>query len=1070
MLFVYKSNYLNMLFSKASQIIKEKPLSNVFEKEIFIYDNQILFKYLNIWLAKKNGITANIKLYHADNFLWELLRKILFKTKIKNFFTDSIMMWKIIKILDKKTYDTKFINLNKSEKFKFSFLMAKIFKKYIFYRPNWINSWSQGVNISNIENDEIWQIKLWTLIISDMQKYNQSYNNFAHMFKSFNLLVKTKKINIDYLPHRFFVISSFSLNPAYINILKKISVYINIYFLHITPYKYNIFNTIENNKFLSKSKSQKQNYTNPLIQLWGKYEKIYEYYIIKSSHIKIINYFKKYHENNLLNYIKNDFLKKKYFYKNKKRLLNKTDNSISIHICYNKKNEIEILYKTLLALLDQNPSISPGDIIVTSKSIDSYTPYIYSTFTAINQKKQIPFFIVQNINKQTKIITESFKKILNLSNSRFENKEILEFLDIPEIANKFNISDEEIQILYYWIEETNIRWAIDEKHKNYLSFFPHKQNTWLYGIEKLLLSYSMNNTKNIWNNILSSSLIDKSKSELISKLIIFINTLKKWQKKLSKSQYIQYWSLLAHDIINDFFSYNENTIKFFNLIKRNWTKIIDDNISSNYSNKISINILTILFFNKFNNINHQGILPGAINFCHSNTVCYIPFKIICIIGADHYSVSQNYDLDNFNLLYKYSKIGDLNNYIKSCYLFLQSLSCAQKYFYISYVGYSIKNENNKLHTPSIIDQLLNYIASNFYFCGKKKLNIHDNTKNIIKNICKIHQKQNFYTVNTINASIKQKSQYIYKNIVEKINTQNLLDQKSTNKLSLQDIINFWKNPIRYFFKHRLNIQFNRSKHIIQTTEPFSVNPLDSYKIKNILLKKIIYHENIDELLQYYIASGKLPYGIFGKMFWEKSIEEMQGIAKLVIKLRNNTKEKKINLKIKKYQINGLLSEVQDIGLLRWKPGTINYSDRLVLWLEHLIYCVSGGIGESQIIGYKKKWSFSILNPDIAYFYLLKYIEGYIKGTKKIILLTKSGSSWLDVIYDIKNDIIKTDNLTKNKSHLKLLQTWIGNNFSLGEKNDFYIQKTFIELNEYNIKKICKTAQTWLIPTLKYKKK
>ncbi|MBZ2279847.1 hypothetical protein K4105_04915, partial [Buchnera aphidicola] len=87
-------------------------------------------------------------------------------------------------------------------------------------------------------------------------------------------------------------------------------------------------------------------------------------------------------------------------------------------------------------------------------------------------------------------------------------------------------------------------------------------------------------------------------------------------------------------------------------------------------------------------------------------------------------------------------------------------------------------------------------------------------------------------------------------------------------------------------------------------------------------------------------------------------------------LRHQTTQKQINLKIKKYYLHGLLLEIQKDGLLRWKPNNITYSDRISLWLEHLIYCALGGDGESKIIGLKKKfWCFNSIDQDTAYKYL-----------------------------------------------------------------------------------------------------
>ncbi|QIQ42023.1 MAG: exodeoxyribonuclease V subunit gamma [Buchnera aphidicola (Microlophium carnosum)] len=1070
MFIVYKSNSLDILLLKACNIITAKPLSNIFEKEVFVYDGKTLFQYLNIFFAEKIGISANFQLYHPHDFIWRLFQIILSKKDLKNIFTHSMMVWKIMNVLDNE----KFLeNYKKKEdeikKFKFSFLMANIFEQYIFYRPNWINEWETKKNASIIDQTEAWQRKLWMEIMYNTRTMKQSIYHFAKLFDNVQKLIKEKKIKKKYLPKRCFVISSFSLNPSYIKFFKDISIYINVYFLYVTPCKNNIFHLIHNNIICLDKKIEKKNVlSHSLMMLWGQYEKIYSLYVLKSKKVKIINCFKKNKNNNLLNNIQNDLLDSNKF-KTTKRFLQLTDNSISIHICLNKKNEIEILYEKLLVFFHENSSLKPSDIVVTSFSLNSYILFINAIFKSVDKKKNIPFFISQKFPKNTRIILSVFKKILNLSNSRFENEEILELLEIPEIAKKFNFSKEEIKILYSWIEEANICWAIDCKHKDYLSFPKNKQNTWFYGIEKLLLSYAMNDTETIWNNILSCSLINGSRSELIGKLIIFIKTLEKWQRKLSKSQYLEYWHSLSTTLMSDFFYPSKKIEKIMQIIQKKWIKMMNDNLSSNYSKKISINILKKNFFYKNDYTNNKKFLPGVVNFCHPDSVCYIPFKIICIIGADHSSIPKINYLDNFNLLIKYPLIGDVNIYQKYCYLFAQSISCAEKKLHISYIGYSDKDES-KRYPSVLVDQLLNYIAFNFCFIGDENLNLENNAKKIIKNLCTQYNKQYFYEKKNINFFKKDQLQNTYHNLEKNIYDKNLLKKQSYIQINLKDLINFWKNPIRYFFNFNLKIRFNTEKKEIKHTEPFSVHPLDAFKIKTVLLNKIIHNQEITEFFQYHMLSGKLPYHFFGKIFWNKSIKDMTLIAKEVMKYRVLTEERKINLKIEKYQINGILCEIQNTGLLRWKPTIINYSDRISLWLEHLIYSVLVGCKDSRIIGYKcHTWSFSSLNTDIAYTYLLQYIRGYIKGIKTPLFLIKSGASWLDQVYDKKNNCIKKDYHTNRKGHKKLLETWIGNSYMKAEQKDFYIKQTITTLNTNTIKKICEISEKWLTPILKYKK-
>ncbi|WAI18829.1 MAG: exodeoxyribonuclease V subunit gamma [Buchnera aphidicola (Brevicoryne brassicae)] len=1075
MFIIYKSNKLDVLLSKACQIIQKKPLSNIFEKEIFIHDSKILFQYLNVFFANKIGISTNLKLYHPKNFIWKIFEKILYKKKIKNRFTKSSITWDIMNILNNKNF-FKYIRKkdNISKKFKFSYLMANIFEKYLIYRPNWINEWEKNEKRLFIDKNERWQIKLWQEIKNHRKKNHQSIYHFSNLFNKFQSLENEKKIQKKDFPNRFFIISSFALNPSYIKIFKIISQYTNIYFLYLTPFKKNIFHfdLIQNSNILSKEKTRKENILNhTILSLWGKYEEYYILKIIYSKKTKKINYFQKTENTNLLNNIKNNFLEFNSLKNNKtkRKMLSLTDDSISINICYNIHNEIEILYEKLLIFFNKNKNLKPNDIVVTCYSITKYVSSINSIFKSKNIKENIPFFISTKFSKKTEIILLFFNKILDLPNSRFENEEILEFFDIPEVANNFNISEEDINILYYWIEEANIRWGIDCKHKKKLFFPENKENTWSWGIEKLLLSYATNHTKGIWNDVLSCSIINGSRAELIGKLIIFINTLKKWQKKTSKLKYPSSWRSLFKDLIKDFFEKKNRITEDIQILYKNWIEMIDDISSCNYNNKISIKILKKNFTRKINYKN-QKFLPGVINFCHPYDVCYIPFKIICIIGADSQNIPKKNNVDSFiNLLHKYPCMGDTDVYEKYCYLFLQSISCTQRYFYVSYVGYSIKDES-KIHPSILIDQLLNYITLNFFIFNSHRLNIEDNKKKITNHLCKTYKKQYFYRKKKI-----KNTQDVFKNIIIKKNKNEICNKKLSknnffNPITLKDLIYFWKNPIRYFFNNYLKINFISKKEKINNTEPFSVKKLDSFRIKKILLNKIIKKQDIKEFLQYYTLSGKLPYGFFGQCFLNKIKTEMESIAKLVIKYKSLTKEKKIDLTLKKFRINGVLDEIQSNGLLRWKPNAINYSDRIGLWIEHLVYSLIEGFGESKIIGYKNQiWSFSPLDPQTAYNYLYQYIQGYIKGSKEIILLTKSGSSWLDQVYDIKNNFIKNDDNTKTKGYKKLLETWIGNNYIEGEKEDLYVKKTIEALDKNNIEKICHTAKTWLIPLLKNKK-
>lgn len=75
---------------------------------------------------------------------------------------------------------------------------------------------------------------------------------------------------------------------------------------------------------------------------------------------------------------------------------------------------------------------------------------------------------------------------------------------------------------------------------------------------------------------------------------------------------------------------------------------------------------------------------------------------------------------------------------------------------------------------------------------------------------------------------------------------------------------------------------------------------------------------------------------------------MQQLADRVIACRQPGQSMEIDLTCNGVQITGWLPQVQPDGLLRWRPSLLSVAQGMQLWLEHLVYCASGGNGESRL--------------------------------------------------------------------------------------------------------------------------
>ncbi|XPE57121.1 hypothetical protein ACNKHQ_16255 [Shigella flexneri] len=120
--------------------------------------------------------------------------------------------------------------------------------------------------------------------------------------------------------------------------------------------------------------------------------------------------------------------------------------------------------------------------------------------------------------------------------------------------------------------------------------------------------------------------------------------------------------------------------------------------------------------------------------------------------------------------------------------------------------------------------------------------------------------------------------------------------------------------------------------------------------------------------------------------------------------------------LRRGEMSRWLPQVQENGLLRWRPSLLSVSQGMQLWLEHLVYCASGGAGESRLLlrkdgsGASRRW-----RPRRPKAYLSQLVAGYrVRGCKVSRTVACGERRRMDKsLLRCENDaILKTNSLQK----------------------------------------------------------
>ncbi len=1111
---VYHSNQLDLLKTLAAFHIENQPLRNPFQSEVVLVQSSGMAQWLQMSLAEQFGIAANIAFPLPASFIWDMFVRVLPGIPKESAFNKASMSWKLMTILPDMLTRAEFVMLkhylsdddDKRKLYQLAARIADLFDQYLVYRSEWLNSWEKGQQIADLGEAQQWQAPLWAALVEHNRELGQPEWHRANLYGRFISALENSTRRPDGLPDRLFICGISALPPVYLQALQALGRHIDIHLLFTNPCRH-YWGDIQDYAFLAKLQSRRrehfnqqgesalfrqadaaslfneageQQLSNPLLASWGKLGRD-NLFLLAQMECREIDAFVDIEPDNLLHSLQRDLLElednaviglkqEEWETSHSKRILDPEDRSVSIHLCHSPQREVEVLQDRLLEIMGNDPGLSPRDIIVMVADIDAYTPFIQAVFGNAPAGRYLPFAISDRRASQAHPALQAFISLLGLPDSRFTSEGVLALLEVPALASRFAIDEEGLRRLRHWVGESGIRWGLDDETVRDLDLPPTGQHTWQFGLTRMLLGYAMNSEAGHWQGILpydeSSGLI----AELAGNLAEMLMRLRRWREVLSAPRELESWLPLCRELLNDFFAGDADTEAALALIEEQWQQVINYGVQAQYRQAVPLSLLRDELASRLDQERiSQRFLAGPINFCTLMPMRSIPFKVVCLLGMNDGVYPRTLPPLGFDLMSQRPKKGDRSRRDDDRYLFLEALNSAQQQLYISYIGRTIQ-DNSKRFPSVLVSELVEYISQSFCLPDDQAQDVDTSARAVVAHLHHLHSRMPFAAENFL-AQAKYQSYAAEWLPAAKASGvphppfMQPLPEPDITELQFEQLVRFWRHPVRAFFSQRLGVSFTLFETELPDAEPFTLDNLSRYQLNSQLLNTLIDEQPTEPLYARQRAAGHLPYGAFGELFWQEQLTDMRELAAQVREQRQASVSWEINLQIDGLQLNGWLPSVQDDGLLRWRPGHLNFTDALGLWLEHLVYCVLGGSGESRIYGRKESlWRFPALPPAEALAWLERYIHGYRQGmSSPLLLLPKTGGAWLEACWDEKSATVLRDDVTQAKARGKLLQAWQGNMLIDGEGSDPYLARLFRTLDEETFGAITDNAEAWLLP-------
>lgn len=775
------------------------------------------------------------------------------------------------------------------------------------------------------------------------------------------------------------------------------------------------------------------------------------------------------------------------------------DHSLQVHICHSPMREVEVLHDQLLDLFNETPDLTPRDVIVMVADINAYSAAISAVFGNADSDKYIPYTLSDRSADQENPILNAFLALLSLPASRMSASQLLALLEIPAIQRKFELSEDEFLKAMQWVQAVGIRWGIDQTTASQFDLPHQAQNTWLFGIERMLMGYAMPDSAGLFQGdhyIASFDEVQGIGAQLAGKLAYFVRMIRHYQHQLSQDYTAMQWQDVLYLLLDDFFLANLEDELPLTQIRNYLSQLTEQRQAAGIDTQLSRAILIkYLDQNLSQSRVSQRFLAGQVNFCTLMPMRSIPFKVVCLLGMNDGVYPRHVTPDSFDLIQYQHQAGDRSRRDDDRYLFLEALLSAQENLYISYVGRSIV-DNQPIQPSVLVNELLDYCHLNYVLAGDQEKEPDDSGDQLIAQLCTEHARVPYSAAQFDGQNKKQQSyakQWLEIAKGERVDLPTLIQtlpdylehqglDQDVMMLELAQLQRFYMLPVRYFFNYRLHTFFKDANFTqLEDDEPFEVKGLERYSISDHLLFELLtaryeqkdalsqsfdFEATLDKSLIKIQAQGQLPCGEFAQISRQALKDRVwplfEVISEKLVDKRKNIEidlsfdlleqEKKLTAQSQQTcHLSGWIDSCYRDGLIRFRTGALNLGYLLKIWIEHLAMNASGFQLETHIFGLDKNQpqqiSWQALSKEEAQLHLNDLITQYFQGMNSpLALFPKTLQAAFDLGFD-KQGAWHIDNIDRDKQKNAMQKAFLGDDFyNIGESNDPYIQRVWPQWN------------------------
>ncbi|MES2536825.1 MAG: exodeoxyribonuclease V subunit gamma [Pseudomonadota bacterium] len=907
-------NQLEQLRAAVFSWLRNNPLAPL-EQEILLVQSNGVAEWLKIALAEEMGVCAATRVTLPGRFLWEAYRGMLGSRQVarRSALDKSTLTWRLMHLLPTLLGQPAFAPLQRfladgdpERRLQLAQRLSDLMDQYQVYRADWLGDWAAGLDVLRgpagevllLADDQRWQAQLWREILASVPDDEQDSGR-AQVHQQFVEAALSGASPAGRLPRRVVVFGISALPYQTLQALGALATRMQVVIAVPNPCRF-YWGDIIQGRDLLHAKRRRQDlragrdlanvpleelhaHSHPLLAGWGRQGRDFirmldEFDDAQATSAQFstlrIDLFSEDEGGNLLGQVQAAIRDMLPLDEHPRDGLTPDDRSIECHVAHSAQREVEVLHDQLLRMFAgaTDDPLKPRDVVVMVPDIEVFSPAIRAVFGQYSrfEDRHIPFAIADVTERRVNPLLVALDWLLRLPQQRCLQSEVRDLLDVPALAARFGLAEADLPRAGQWIAGSGVRWGLDTAHRDSLGLgAAGAQNAWLFGVQRMLLGYA-NGGEASYQGIEPYAEVGGLDAALAGALASFVEKLLHWRVLLAEAAQPAEWVARARLLLATFFAASDErdrlTLAQLEQALQCW---LEDCDTAGFDEAVPLAVLREAWLGAIDEpMLNQRFVSGGVTFCTLMPMRAVPFRVVCLLGmndGDYPRRAQHADFDLLALPGQ-SRPGDRSRRDDDRYLMLEAVLAARDKLYISWVGRNVR-DNSELPPSVLVSQLRDYLKNGWDM---------DLAQVTTEHPLQPFSRRYFEEGGLPTYAREWRAAHVAGNAENEAGLPALQSEPGF-KLKLNDLARFIRQPVKYFFRHRLQVVFAEREIIGQDEEPFGLNGLEQYGIAGILLDDSGPQEaiaDVENQLRQRAArlarEGVLPIGLMGE-HWQTQL-------------------------------------------------------------------------------------------------------------------------------------------------------------------------------------------------------